>query len=54
MLSALDVLRKLAEGLEEDFAPFLSALWAPLVVRFGDAKGASRERAVDLAVSAAT
>ena len=44
----------LVESLEADFAPFLINMWPAVVERLGDAKAVLRERAVDLAVSAAT
>ena len=51
---ALGTLAAVVDALEEDFAPFLGGLWAPLVERMGDAKAPVRERAAELAVAAAT
>ena len=42
---ALGTLAAVVDALEEDFAPFLGGLWAPLVERMGDAKAPVRERA---------
>lgn len=51
---ALGLLIALVEVLGEQLVPHIDGIWMPLVERFGDAKIANRERAVDLAVALST